>query len=538
MEPTSAIDRDTIDRDAFNAATWLVDRHVDAGHGDRVAVVEDDRSWTYADIADDVAATAGALRAIGVRAEERVAMAVLDSVEFVSTFLGAMRIGAVPVPMNPLLPGRDLAVIARDARAAVAVISAAVADRIPALVAGAAELATIVVAGEPGDTGATITSQVLGWGDFIAGGADTGRSPYRTSGESPGFWLCTSGSTGRPKLAMHRHIDIPATCESYGRWVLGIVGDDRCYSVGPMFHAYGLGNSLTFPFAVGASSVLEPTRPPTVARVAEICATHRPTLFFCIPTFYAALNGSDLPADAFASVRLAASAAEPLPAESFHRFRDRFGVTILDGIGSTEMLHIYLSNTPTAVRPGTSGRPVPGYEVRIVDTDGVEQPPGEPGQLVVRGESMTTGYWCRTDTNRATFHGAWMRTGDLYDEDADGFYTYLGRVDDMLRVGGEWVSPAEVEATLIGHADVLEAAVVGGRDADGVLRPIAFVVPAGAAPDAVDVDRLSEKLEAHCRDRLAGYKRPRRYEIVSSLPKTATGKIKRFELRELLEPPE
>lgn len=517
--------------DHFNAATWLVDRHVDEGRGDRLAVISGDRTWTYAEVADEVARAASSLRGLGIQPEQRVAMSMLDSMEFVAVFLGAMRIGAVPLPMNPLLPGRDLAVIASDARATVAVVSAGVADRVADLCVGAPEVTTVVTTGgagevDPGGTGV----RIVGWDDFLAGGAGIDASPYDTWAESPGFWLCTSGSTGRPKLAGHRHGDIKVTCDTFAAEVLGIGPDDRCFSVGPMFHAYGLGNSLSFPFSVGASTVLEPTRPPTPALVADLVTTHRPTLFFCIPTFYAALNGSDLPDDTFASVRLAASAAEPLPAETFERFKARFDTTILDGIGSTELLHIYLSNAPGAVRPGTSGKPVPGYEVRVIDEAGNDQPAGEPGQLVVRGDSLTTGYWCRTDVNHSTFEGPWMRTGDLYVVDEDGFHTYMGRVDDMLRVGGEWVSPAEVEGTLIEHEAVLEAAVVGHRDEEGILRPIAFVIPA-AGVDGVDIGALAEELTGFCRDRLAGYKRPRRYEIVADLPKTATGKIQRFKLR-------
>jgi benzoate-CoA ligase family protein len=515
----------------FNAATWLVDRHVAEGRGDRLAVISGDRTWTYAEVADEVARAAAALRALGIGPEQRVAVAMLDSIEFVSVFLGAMRIGAVPVAMNPLLPGRDLAVITADARATLVVVSAPVADRVGGLCADAPEVATVVTTGRGDDVdtaGATV--DVVGWDRFLAGADGVDAAPYPTWAESPGFWLCTSGSTGGPKLAAHRHGDIRVTCDTYADRVLTIGPDDRCFSVGPMFHAYGLGNSMSFPFAVGASTVLEPTRPPTPDLVADLVTTHRPTLFFCIPTFYAALNGSGLADDTFASVRLAASAAEPLPAETFQRFRDRFGVTILDGIGSTELLHIYLSNSPTELRPGTSGKPVPGYGVRVVDEEGNDQPTGEPGQLLARGESMTTGYWCRTDTNRSTFEGPWMRTGDLYVVDEDGFHTYLGRVDDMLRVGGEWVSPAEVEGALIEHDSVLEAAVVGERDERGILRPIAFVIPAGGT-DGVDGAALSEELTGFCRDRLAGYKRPRRYEIVAELPKTATGKIQRFKLR-------
>ncbi|WP_419943960.1 benzoate-CoA ligase family protein [Candidatus Poriferisodalis sp.] len=516
-------------REPFNAATWLVDRHVSAGNGDRLAVICEGRRYTYRELADEIARTAAALRSLGVRPEERIAMAMGDSVPYVAMFLGALRIGAVPVPMNPLLPGRDLAVITADARAAVAVVSEAAAGCIDDLCSGAPEVATVIVAGEtPPDVGSG-HARILNWDEFRSGAEGGDDAPYPTWDESPGFWLCTSGSTGQPKLAAHRHADIRVTCETYARSILEITPEDRCYSVGPMFHAYGLGNSLTFPFSVGASSILEPARPPTPARVAELVTTHQPTLFFCIPTFYAALNSSELDSDTFATVRLAASAAEPLPTETFERFRDRFGITVLDGIGSTEMLHIYMSNSLRDLRAGTSGKPVEGYEVRIVDDDGRDQPPGEPGQLLVKGQSMTTGYWCQSEINRATFDGPWMRTGDLYDVDDDGFHTYLGRVDDMLRVGGEWISPAEVEATLISHPSVLEAAVVGEHDADGVLRPVAYVIPFDGG--AVGIDDLAGELTGFCRERLAGYKRPRRYEIVDDLPKTATGKIQRFKLR-------
>ncbi len=503
--------------DRFNASEWLLDRHVRDGDGDRLAIVGDAGSVTYAELLDAVVETAGALRALGVRPEERVAMAMLDSVEFASVFLGAMRIGAIPVPMNPLLPSRDLAFIVADSRARAVIVSGDRVADAAALRAGAPELEQVVTIGESG----AATSP--GWRDFLAGAVDG--SPYPTWTESPGFWLCTSGSTGQPKLAMHRHGDLAVTADTYATHVLDIGPDDRCFSVGPMFHAYGLGNSLTFPLAVGASAVLEPTRPPTPQRVADVIAATEPTLFFCIPTFYAALNGADIADDTFRSVRLAVSAAEPLPAETFERFRDRFGVTILDGIGSTELLHIYLSNSTTELRPGTSGVVVPGYEVRIVDEHGSPVEAGAPGELCVRGDSTATGYWCRQATSRRTFEGEWTRTGDLYERDGEGFHTYLGRLDDMLRVGGEWVSPAEVEAVLIAHPTVLESAVVGERDDEGVLRPIAYVIGADGAE--VDVDELSR----HCRSELAGYKRPRRFEIVTELPKTATGKIQRFKLR-------
>jgi benzoate-CoA ligase family protein len=494
---------------AFNLSTWLVDRHVSEGRGDVVAIRSGGQSHTYADVLAQVERVATGLRTIGVRPEERVAMVMLDSVEFVATYLGAMRIGAIPLLTNPLLPGRDLGVIIADSRARVLVISHDRTSSLDDIRAGASELEHVVSTDE--------------WADFTASG-DNGAT-YETWADSPGFWLCTSGTTGMPKLAMHTHGDVKATYDTYATQVLGITAEDRCFSVGPMFHAYGLGNSLTFPFAAGASTVLEPTRPPTPQLVADIVATEQPTLFFCIPTFLAALTNSDLPDDTFASVRYGVSAAESLPAETFTRFLERFGVTILDGIGSTELLHIFVSNTPGAHRPGTSGKPVPGYEARIVGPDGNDVADDEPGQLVMRGESSASGYWCRSAQSRATFEGEWTRTGDLYTRSADGFFTYLGRADDMLRVGGEWVSPAEVEATLIEHSSVLEAAVVGERDASDILRPIAFVIPAPGA--TVDGDELTD----WCRERLAGYKRPKRYEIVDDLPKTATGKIQRYKLR-------
>jgi acyl-coenzyme A synthetase/AMP-(fatty) acid ligase len=294
-----------------------------------------------------------------------------------------------------------------------------------------------------------------------------------------------------------------------------------------MFHAYGLGNSVSFPMSVGARAVLEAPRPPSPKRVAEIVQVERPTLFFAIPTFYAALNASDIPDDTFASVRLAVSAAESLPAETWHRFHDRFGVEILDGIGSTEMTHIFLSNRAHAVRPGTTGVPVTGYDVRIVDDDGNDRDDTVPGHLWVRGESAASGYFGNADATDATFGlgDGWVRTGDTYVRDKDGFFTYLGRSDDMLRVGGEWVAPAEVEATIIEHPSVLEVAIVGAIDDRGITRPTAFVVP----KDGVSL--TADEVIDHCRSRLAGYKRPTKVVLVESLPKTATGKIQRYKLR-------
>jgi len=501
----------------FNAGAWLIDRHVAKGRGDRIAVRCNSEAISYERLLGLTQRVSSGLRVFGVRPEERVAMVMLDSVEFIATFLGVLRIGAIPVLTNPLLPGRDLGVIIADSRARIAVVSHERSDSVPSILDGAPELSTVV------STNSTSIANGPTWAQFASSKSDA--EPYSTWRDSPGFWLCTSGTTGMPKLAMHTHGDIVDTVDTYATQVLGITEDDRFFSVGPMFHAYGLGNSLTFPLAIGATTIVEPTRPPTPELVANIATKERPTLFFCIPTFYAALTNSDVAVNTFASVRLGVSAAEALPAETYHRFEERFGVRILDGIGSTELLHIFLSNSPEVCLPGTSGVAVPGYELRIVDDDGVDLDDGEPGQLIVKGASSATGYWARSAMSRSTFQGDWTHTGDLYVRSADGFYTYLGRADDMLRVGGEWVSPAEVEGVLIEHPSVLEAAVVGQRDDDGIVRPIAFVI---SAPDQKADDAA---LTEWCRFRLAGYKRPKRYEIVAELPKTATGKIQRYRLR-------
>ncbi len=496
----------------WNACEWLLDRQVASGHSDQPAVHMGGTPTTYAQLDALTRSTASGLRAAGVAPGDPVVLALLDSLAFTSSFLACLRIGAIACPVNPLLPGRDLGVIVAHAGSGLVLISQERA-------AATEELGAVAPAAR------RVVTNTDEW-DAIAE-ADGDDALHPTEADSPGFWLCTSGSTGRPKLAMHRHFDLKLAFESYARTILDPSADDRFYSVGPMFHAYGLGNSLSFPMAVGARAVLEPTRPPTPARVADIVRTEQPTLFFAIPAFFAALNASDVPDDTFASVRLAVSAAEALPAETWHRFHERFGVEILDGLGSTEMTHIFLSNRAGQVRPGTTGTPVEGYDLRIVDDDGAEQPDGTPGHLWVRGDTAATGYHHDPEATEWTFGlgGGWVRTGDTYARHADGSYTYLGRSDDMLRVGGEWVAPAEVEATIIEHPAVLEVAVVGEVDHRGTTRPTAYVV----AKDGFSLGE--EEVIAHCRSRLAGYKRPTRVVLMAALPKTATGKIQRFKLR-------
>lgn len=466
-------------------------------------------------------AAAAALRGVGVRPEERVALVLPDGLDLVAAFLGATRIGAVPVPLNALLPARDLAAIVAETRARVALLSAGRAGIADELVAGAPELELLAtVGGEPPEL-ARVKARC--WADLPGDPADG--DAHATWDESPAFWLCTSGTTGQPKLAMHRHGSLRRIAEGYAREVLGIGPADRSLSVAPLFHAYGLGNSLAFPLASGSTAILEPARPPTPALVAELALRERPTLFYAVPTFYAALLRAGLPPETFASVRLAVSAGEALPGELLLRFRERFGVEILDGIGSTELLHIYVSNRPGEARPGTTGTPVGGYRIELADELGRPVAPGEPGELLVAGETAATGYWCRTAETRRAFRGEWFASGDMYARSDDGSYAYLGRCDDMFKVAGEWVAPAEVEAVLAAHPDVLEAVVVGGRRPDGLTEPVARVV---AAPGRrIDPEALAE----HCRGRLAGFKRPRRIEAVETLPKTATGKIQRALVR-------
>jgi benzoate-CoA ligase family protein len=507
----------------LNASTWLVDRNVDEGRAGHVAVECGDRKLTYAGLLEEVHAAANGLRELGVRPEERVVLVLNDGVPFLATFLGALRIGAIPVPVSTMLTGKDLSLIVDDARARVVYLSEPYAPLLAAIADGAPEIEVAVVDGEPPAATGVRTHRL----DEVA--VDRTESVVaRTVEDSPAFWLYTSGTTGQPKGAMHRHIDLRATADTYAATVLHAGPDDRFFSVAKLFFAYGLGNSLTFPFAVGGTTILWPDRP-TPAGVAEICARHRPTLFFAVPGFYAALLDADLPTDTLGSVRAAASAGESLPAELHRRFTTRFGVPLLDGIGTTEVLHIFCSNTLGAERPGTSGTPVEGYELKLLDDGGAEVTvPDTPGALYVKGESVATGYWCRTGTSRQVFAGEWMRTGDTYTRSADGYYTCLGRSNDMIKPGGIWVSPAEVEAVLVEHADVLEAAVVGARNDDGLEEPVAFVVArSGAVIDAATID-------AHCRQRMAAFKRPRRVIVVDALPKTATGKIQRYALRERL----
>jgi benzoate-CoA ligase family protein len=509
----------------FNAAEYLTDRRVDAGDGARVAVRHPRGTLTYTELVDEVRTVAAGLAGIGVRPEERVVLCMADDVELFTSILATMYIGAVAVPCSTMLTGSELAALVVDSRARALLGSHQFADAVHAAAADAPDLRHLVLAGAQPIAPPGISA--LTWDELRAAGSTPIEKPHPTWDESPALWLYTSGTTGKPKGAMHRHADIRHVAETYGMQVLGIEPDDVCLSVAKLFFAYGIGNSMFFPLSVGASVVLEPSRP-TPDLIAEKVRAHGVTLFFAVPSFWGPLLASGVPDDAFATTRRGASAGETLPARMYHGVRERFGFEVLDGIGSTEALHIFVSNRPGAVVPGSSGFPVPGYEIELRRTDGtVIDGAGESGMLWISGDSICTGYWCRTEVNRAVFHGRWMRTGDQYIRNDDGSLTCLGRADDVLKVGGIWVSPAEVESRLLEHPDLAEAVVVGIPDADGLDKPVAYVVPR----DGVVVD--PDEVIAFCRAGLAAFKRPRAVVPIDELPKTATGKIQRYRLRAL-----
>lgn len=523
--------------ESFNASVFLTDRQVEAGRGDHLAIIGPAGTFTYAQLAAHVAELATGLRALGVRPEERVLLVMSDRPETVITILAVMRMGAVAVPVSTMYNGAELGALFRDCRARVVVATPEFELVVRAALSSAPEVEVLIQTGtaktpvhERAEAAAVQheraeVAQPYDWAEVLASGRPAA-PPYESWRDSPALWLYTSGTTGAPKAAMHRHGAIKDVYETYGRQVLGIRQEDRCLSVARLFFAYGIGNSMFFPLASGATAILDPSRP-TPAGVAARVREERPTLFFAGPTFFAALLASDVPGDAFASVRLGVSAGEALPAEIHRRFTGRFGVDIIDGLGSTEALHIFISNRPGQVRPGSSGTVVPGYEARLLDDRGAPVGDGDPGHLYVRGDSIATGYWCRTAATRQVFQGEWLRTGDTYVREEDGVYRCLGRSNDMIKAGGIWVSPMEVEARLLQHESVGECAVVAYIDGEGLEKPVACVVP--AAGRAVDAGELI----GFCRDGLASFKRPREVLVLDELPKTATGKIQRVVVRQI-----
>jgi 4-hydroxybenzoate-CoA ligase len=523
---------------AGNAADYFVDRHARAGNGERDAFCDPWRRLSYAALRDESAGFAGALRAAGVAREQRVALLLLDTIDFPIAFWGALRAGIVPVPINTLLPPDLVGYILGDSRAAALVVSAPLLPALRPVLQGLPNLRHVIVCAPDGAPSAASASAVApgaretGLPEFVGSAArDYALAPC--SPDEVAFWLYSSGSTGTPKGVRHAHSSLRATADTYGAAVLRTRPDDLVFSAAKLFFAYGLGNAMTFPMAVGAAAVLLPERPTSDA-VLAVMRRHQPTIFGGVPTLYAALLADPGIGRGAGSERLRCciSAGEALPAPIGERWRDTVGTDILDGIGSSEMLHIFLSNRSDDIRYGTSGKAVPGYKVRILDSDGGDTAEGEQGELVVCGPSAAEGYWNQRDKSRRTFRGEWTHTGDTYLRDSDGYYRYCGRSDDMLKVGGIWVSPFEVEEALGADEAVLEAAVVGHADRDGLVKPKAFVVLRPNAP-AADLAALREHLQAQVKQRIGVWKYPRWIEFVNDLPKTATGKIQRYKLRDV-----
>ena len=504
----------------YNAAADLIGRNLAAGRGDKIAYIDDAGSYSFSALDRRTSQFANLLRKLGVEPEQRVLVCAHDTIDFPTVFLGAIKAGVVPVAVNTLLTAADYQYMLADSRARIAIVSEPLLPTFDALRPKLPHLRRILVA-DPGASGPDALAAAIA-------GMPTETAIAPTTKDDACFWLYSSGSTGAPKGAVHVHSSLIETAELYAVPVLGIEERDVVFSAAKLFFAYGLGNGLSFPLAVGATTVLMAERP-TPAAVARRLRERQPTIFYGVPTLYAAMLASDdLPQRGEVAIRRCASAGEALPEQIAKRWAEHFGVDILDGIGSTEMLHIFLSNRPDDVRYGTTGKAVPGYELRIVDDEGRPTPKGELGELQIKGTTAATMYWNNRPKTRTTFVGEWTRSGDKYRVDDDGYYVYGGRSDDMLKVSGIYVSPVEVESALISHPAVLEAAVIGREDEDRLTKPAAYVV---LKPGHARSDTLAEELGQFVKAKLAPYKYPRWVSFVDELPKTATGKIQRFKLR-------
>ncbi len=506
----------------YNAATDMIDRHLAAGRAAKPAFIDAAGTLTFGELAESCNRMANLLGAYGIGRETRIALLLHDTRAFPVAFWGAIKAGVVPVALNTLLTTEQYAYILADSRAKALIVSAPLLPVIEPLLDRLPFLTHVFVAG------ATAPSTTL----ELSAELDRQSPEYTAADTSPdetAFWLYSSGSTGMPKGVRHVHTSLMATAQLYGQGVLGIREDDVCYSAAKLFFAYGLGNAMSFPLSVGASTILLADRP-TPESVFRTLKVHQPTIFYGVPTLFAAMlahpgAGPDLSSS---RLRVCVSAGEALPAEVGEAWKRRFGVDILDGVGSTEMLHIYVSNRMGDIKYGSTGKPVQGYRVRLVDDEGGEVAPGEVGEMIVAGPSAAEGYWNQREKTRRTFEGEWLRTGDKYVCDADGYYTYQGRTDDMFKVSGIWVSPFEVESALVAHPAVLEAAVVPKHDGDGLLKPRAVVVlKPGVSPDG-----LVPALQDHVKGKAGPWKYPRWIDFADALPKTATGKIQRFRLRD------
>ena len=519
---------DFLQRRPYNAAADFIDGNIDRGRGDKVAFTDGGRSLTYAGLQDAAYRFGAALRALGLQEENRLLLVCHDTVDFPIAFWGAVRCGIIPIPVNTLLTADQYAYLIADSRAAAVVVAAPLAPMLLSVREKLPRLRLVMVVG----AGAQDRAQLPGVVFFEDALRQESPQPFTaaTLSDEVAFWMYTSGSTGDPKAVKHVHTSPMAAARLMGQGVIGINESDVAFSAAKLSFSYGLGNALFFPMSVGASAVLLPARPTPEAVLAAI-ARHRPTIFYAVPSLYAALlarpelgqgAGSD-------RLRLCISAGEPLPANIAERWRAVVGTDILDGIGSTEMLQTFLSNRPGDIRYGSTGRPVPGYEVKNVDESGHELPADEIGELLVRGPTAGEGYWNQRAKSRRTFAGEWTCTGDKYLRDAEGYYHYCGRTDDMFKVNGMWVSPFEVEAALLSHEAVIEAAVIGKTDGDGLLKPKAFIV---LKPGVCADEALFETLRTQVKERAGAWKYPRWIDVRPDLPRTATGKLQRFKLRE------
>jgi 4-hydroxybenzoate-CoA ligase len=519
-------------QELFNAADYFVDRNIRQGRGHKIAIYTEHRNYTYNDIQKMVNKTANALRDLGVRIEDRVMMLMLDVPQFYANFWGAIKMGAVPIPVNTMLTPDDYEYYLNDSRARVLVVSTELLPVINQIQGDLYYLRDLIVISE-------IEGPHIPFRQKYKQAPTTIKTPFTTR-DDVGFWLYSSGSTGSPKGAIHSQYDMVVTSEAVGQNILNLTEEDICFSGARLFFAYGLGNGMYLPMSVGASAILNPHRP-TPETTYRYLERFRPTVFFGVPTLYGQMleykekqdqeKGTKPNPNAdheLSSVRICVSSGEALPMDIYYRWKERFGIDILDGIGSTEMLHMFLSNRLGEIKPGSTGKPVPGYELKIVDDEGHEVPWGEIGTLMVKGNSAAQFYWRKREKTRQTMQGEWINTGDKYYIDEGGFYWCAGRADDMLKVGGIWVSPVEIENCLSLHKSVRECAVVGQKDDQGLVKPKAFVVLREGFNASED---LSEELKKWVQDRMAKYKYPRWIEFVSELPKSATGKIQRFKLR-------
>ncbi len=521
---------DFVARRPYNAATDFVDAHIALGRADKVAFVDPDRSLTYGGLQARSVRFANALRALGLGHEDRAALLLHDTVDYPVVFWGALRAGIVAIPLNTFLTVAQYAYILADSRARALIAAAPLAQLLWPILGELPHLKTIILVGAIDDDKALFPGRTVHLFEELIANADAEPFAAGTVSDEVAFWLYTSGSTGDPKGVKHVHSSLMATAKLFGQGVLGITENDVVHSASKLFFAYGLGNAMTFPLSVGATAALWPERP-SPEGVFEMMRKHRPTLFYGVPSLYTALlahpqigrgAGSD-------RLRLCVSAGEALPSHIGERWREIVGVDVLDGLGSTELLQTFLSNRPGDVRYGSTGKPVPGYETRIVDEQGRDLGVDEIGELIVRGPSAGEGYWNQRAKSRRTFAGEWTYTGDKYRRDAEGYYYYCGRTDDMFKVSGMWVSPFDVEAALTSHEAVLEAAVIGKEDADGLVKPKAFIVlKNGIAADQA----LLERLKLHVKEKAGTWKFPRWIELREDLPRTATGKIQRYKLRD------